>query len=1180
MNELDFWRQKLIQFFHDPPAKPFSGAKIRKDADGTRLSGKHAQIAKALFDAFQQHNTERKLRHWYKSADWAASGADRPMLYVPRGKSGLGTLKWPKYPEITHPLSPGCRLRIDIREAPPEALDACEAEEAQDAAAEAERDPVAEQQAVVAALAGKVPDWNDDKKLKESFVVLWRRLRDDLVAAGTSGSAQGYEGDALWEEMPAETRCPDHSIWDHLKVTTALAFMRPHKMNEEPEPEAEGAQEPWMLSFSLGPTQAFINQSRTSRDLWISSYLLADLAWHAMEPFVERYGPDCIVYPDLRANPRVDCWLHGKFPEALGDAADDPRRNPSTFAAVLPTKFVALVPRGGDGHLEKIEELAKKAEGKVTKRWKDLAGLVKKWFQRLQGDSAGNNWAAIWERQHANLPLYCTWTAVPWRHMGTIHHPENLMGRALPAQDPNFRQPSGAAAKTAEADRAAIEARRKRLAPWVPIEVWGHYEQARETYARARLDFHQMERGFDYALTHHMLGARHELRKATDPAPTKAEEKGEKCTLCGQREALRGGDGGHQALDKLREQARAFWSHEELDPDETGAERLCAVCAMKRFLVEADQDGGTGAVGGFNRLWVGMNTNFDDVADTDDEVRAPFPSTSTIAAQAFVERVVQGGFEKELSAIVSACKAAALPRTSFPRSLPRLAAVAQAATGVTSAFLKYEAQDVVFPETADGKVSALKAKVDYLKREGKQQEAARVESKVQALSDLKKAVAALRQAASKSEPRILPPSTRIAVIRMDGDHMGRLLLGTDDAIGTRWRDVLHPEIVERLRKNAHLLGAGWAHLLEAKRLMGPALHAFVSRALGHFSHRIVPWVVEREFSGRLIYAGGDDVLCIAPADEALDLAARLQQLFSAPWVIDTQPQEDRDQWAWRRKDWKGEYDQRAARGRFVIPIFPGYDEYGKPRPIRLGTSVEEQPLEGHVAPDAPSPHEITRGTLLPMLGYHASLSAGIAIGHYKTPLSALLTRSQQLLDYAKDPFGDGDGGESTNWHGRRVAIGHASRGGEKTRFALPWASGGAGAPRVDAHATLREVMEAFRTGGLPGRLPYKLRELGLSARCGLERIAAQDASAEEKTAVRKELLEGLFATCLEGDVAPSLRQAAFRLWAQGIRLHERSARCPDEERGQTRDQGESRYTDGLLLCRALASGGDGEEEVE
>jgi CRISPR-associated protein Cmr2 len=500
-----------------------------------------------------------------------------------------------------------------------------------------------------------------------------------------------------------------------------------------------------------------------------------------------------------------------------------------------------------------------------------------------------------------------------------------------------------------------------------------------------------MERGFDYALTQHQLGVRHSLRQATDPTPQQAEEPGKKCTLWGLREALRNDRRGSEKIGDIRQSARQFWMHRRLDPEEAGEERLCAICATKRFLVEADGDEKKLV---FNRLWGGMNSRLDEIRDDDGELRVPFPATATVAAQDFIARLLRAGrYKSEMTDVVSACRKAGLEKTSFARALPRLAAVARDSIKAVQEFLKYEAEDVLFHEALDGKIRGAE------RNEGRGQS---VHVSNKGLRDLKQAVRALRSAARKD---CGSPDTAIAVIRLDGDQMRQLLIGHSDAIATKWRDVLRPAVRERLPSRRHLMDAGWSYLLDCKRLMGPSLHAFVSRALGHFSHQIVPWVVEREFSGRLVYAGGDDVLCIAPASEAIDLAARLQQLFSAAWVVDRGAQSEAEQdgdfdpqinpWAWRRADWPGDWNEKRDRQRFVIPLVDA------DHPIHFDDPGQAVAAHAAEAYDKPDPKLSIRGLLLPLLGEGASLSAGIAIGHYKTPLSVLLTRSKELLDFAK-----------------------------------------------------------------------------------------------------------------------------------------------------------------------------------
>lgn len=1150
MDEFEFWQRKINQFFHDPQAKPFAGLPGLKMGQ-KKLSRDLLKIAAASVrkDEYWNHNN---------SADYATAGADRPMLDVPqrKGIGGLGFLQWSKYPLITHPLSGGYSLsldsagRIDTDETP-ERKDYTEytAEDRRDWA----RQMIEEHKEAARLMAERNTGFDQSPQAMSGyFFAFWRRYRDDLAARDLGGP--------LWLELPADSRCPDHSIWDHQKVTTALAFMAPHGF-KDPITDQGTAREPWMLRVSLGPVGDFIKQARTSRDLWISSFLLSDLAWHAMRPLVERYGPDCIVYPDLRANPRVDVWLALTRPEVL----PEDQRDPATYAAVLPDAFVALVPRGGAGHLQPLEDLGEACKRAVEQRWADLHGCVKTWLEKAltkpnDGRGGSGVWQAIWDRQCGVCPIHVTWVAVPWQPLERIRDPRSLRGQSLPYQ----ALPKEGRDEDRDHDRGQIRTRRERLSPWVARPVWSRYELAREVFSKTYLDLVQSERGFDYALTHHMLRMRHGMRDATHPAPVPPhEEGGEKCTLCGEREALHDG---HRLADTatlhdLREGARAFWANPDLDPDGKGEERLCAVCATKRFLVKADQtrDPQTSVL---NVVWAGPGS-LNKLRDRDGALRVPFPSTATVAAQAYLARITTDpSLAEALEGVRKACRAAGLPRTSFPRALPRLAAAAATATQEGGEFLEYEAEDVLFPEVLDGKARSLRS-------QGKNEQAEK-------LRDLETAVRTLRDQTNKAN--IAPPGTTIAVLHMDGDGMGKLLAGDDGAIEARWRDVIHPKVVERLAKNAYLNEAGWSYLIDQKRLMGPSLHAFISRALGHFSHRIVPWVVEQEFSGRLIYAGGDDVLCLAPASEAIDIAARLHQLFSAAWVVDTQPH--RTPWDWRSNDPDSPsahdpethdpeahdpeaHDPETARQRFVIPLPPSPGEaiaFGRPG----------QPVAAHVC----EPRLETRihdedltGLLLPMLGRGASLSAGVAIAHYKTPLGILVQRAKDLEGMAKKAGG------------RAIAIGHASRGGDKTRFVIPWGDRDTWSTRPTAAKTLKTVIEGFREGALSGRLPYKLRTLAPSVQVALAQIRQDEENEAEKRVADKSkaLLHGLFHSCLEGG-SNEATEEAFAVWSCGV-----DHNTPPPARPQSWSVGSSlcsskadeaqnpeQFTDGLLVCRALA----------
>jgi len=91
---------------------------------------------------------------------------------------------------------------------------------------------------------------------------------------------------------------------------------------------------------------------------------------------------------------------------------------------------------------------------------------------------------------------------------------------------------------------------------------------------------------------------------------------------------------------------------------------------------------------------------------------------------------------------------------------------------------------------------------------------------------------------AKELPIKTPPSSYIAILAMDGDHMGR------------------------------------------QKFPSAKAHQDFSRALAKFAQSDVTKLVEQDAPGRVIYAGGDDVLAILPAEHALFTAEKLRLAFA------------------------------------------------------------------------------------------------------------------------------------------------------------------------------------------------------------------------------------------------------------------------------------------------------------
>jgi CRISPR-associated protein Cmr2 len=132
------------------------------------------------------------------------------------------------------------------------------------------------------------------------------------------------------------------------------------------------------------------------------------------------------------------------------------------------------------------------------------------------------------------------------------------------------------------------------------------------------------------------------------------------------------------------------------------------------------------------------------------------------------------------------------------------------------------------------------------------------------------------------------PPAYYAVLMIDGDHLGKWLRGEKSP---RVRDIMHPKMVEYYRTLDERTDDGRHRqtlvdeALNARRPVGPALHAAISEALANFALHFVPEIV-RDHNGTLIYAGGDDVLALVPTSEALKCAVALRDTFRREWKTD------------------------------------------------------------------------------------------------------------------------------------------------------------------------------------------------------------------------------------------------------------------------------------------------------
>jgi CRISPR-associated protein Cmr2 len=121
------------------------------------------------------------------------------------------------------------------------------------------------------------------------------------------------------------------------------------------------------------------------------------------------------------------------------------------------------------------------------------------------------------------------------------------------------------------------------------------------------------------------------------------------------------------------------------------------------------------------------------------------------------------------------------------------------------------------------------------------------------------------------------PSRYYAILQMDGDHIGKWLRGE---FNPRIKDTIHNKVVEVLISYSEGEDRRKIEkILCAKHPTSPSIHQTFSRRLSNFAINEVRKIVEDEHYGKLVYAGGDDVLALLPIEEVLKCAYNLQKKY-------------------------------------------------------------------------------------------------------------------------------------------------------------------------------------------------------------------------------------------------------------------------------------------------------------
>ncbi len=212
---------------------------------------------------------------------------------------GLQTASWRVHPSFYHPISSADVLNEEVTVCTAVGhADRCDGGEAsghpgpdikntlEDLASRYSQGESPLTDAMLEVLENASAKFTGDRR--RQFLYLWRILGTSLLFGDDQRGILGF--------LPADSRIPDHSLVDHLTTSSGIV----------PGLLEDGLS---LVGVEIGGIKEFISQSRKLRDVWASSYLVSLIMLSAARVVIDSLGPDAIVFPELRGNPFMDLYL-------------------------------------------------------------------------------------------------------------------------------------------------------------------------------------------------------------------------------------------------------------------------------------------------------------------------------------------------------------------------------------------------------------------------------------------------------------------------------------------------------------------------------------------------------------------------------------------------------------------------------------------------------------------------------------------------------------------------------------------------------------------------------------------------------------------------------------------------------------------------------------------------------
>ncbi|MEA5620903.1 type III-B CRISPR-associated protein Cas10/Cmr2 [Cronbergia sp. UHCC 0137] len=662
--------------------------------------------------------------------------------------------------------------------------------------------------------------------------------------------------------FPAHTVIPDCPLHSHQSTVSALTgAMFPEEWEEG------GSKTPYLLIFSFSPVQEFIKSSRKFLDFWAGSYLLhylsSRLCWHISQEL----GPDAVIVPSLWSQEIIDALIVQEYPDFISDFEhlQEDKKAPvgrftdktstSLSTSGFPNIITVLVPGK-----EAAQKLGTELKLKLTEEWVKIGEKVQlcireKVIAYLKKQST--NIDEILEEAFGDLTKLSDEFLEPYRHeLRLIQHESCWEWNKLwNEQLKHTWEPYWAAVPLGSPDLPLIKDKENSIFDenWIKVQ---------QEIAHALIDLPSEAEANVYntlnvgtwwgslqqRLRICLIAVKNTRNWQIPTAP------GERSTISGQFSAVHPrfnytkfaeGAGTHTSSMRL------FWLliSKAFPGLFNGSEKLNALELTKRM---AWVYGGVAEELGIDvkEIVKKIKSHHSEEKQKFEVIRENqviyerllrFPNLTSIASARFVHDhpELASKYWENLNQKIKL----KLPKYQrFFRFLTRFRSFQVPKTDSQINPLNR------FRNNYNGVMFSSKWLADDMGLQG---------AEVHTLRNI------VNQVHRETGFGDSSPADWWVIILADGDGMGSYVSGEKLK---KYKSYVEEDAIDKTRDNFddHLFNQ---FLQETAKRMGPATHVGLNRALLDFSNRLVPYLTEKRFCGRVIYSGGDDVKVVLPLED-------------------------------------------------------------------------------------------------------------------------------------------------------------------------------------------------------------------------------------------------------------------------------------------------------------------------